>query len=201
MYWYKYVVIFLLICFSLLAKSQNSRIGIEFSNNITSFPVTTYPQLFYTQFHPGLDFCKSWRINKNEKNQIWCSGNLGGYYHRFIQTAVRIYPSVEYNRMLGKGFLFHIGLGVGYSLAFENMETFELQDDGTYKMKTMVARSQYLAMFDWGGSYSIKKDALEGMKISLKFKTFIQGPFVSGYVPMLPVNSVMLGVSIPVKSK
>ena len=207
MFWIKNVVVFLLICFSLAANSQDhtdvklSRLGIELSNNITSFPVTTYPQLFYSQFHPGMDIFKSWKWNKSLKNQVWYSGNIGGYYHRFIQTAIRIYPSVEYERIFGKSFSANIGLGAGYSLAFENMETFDLQDDGTYKQIKFVARSQYLVQFGFGCSYSLKKEDREGMRISLRFKTFIQGPFVSGYVPMLPVNSFMIGVSVPIKSK
>lgn len=185
--------------FPVFARSQQSEMGILFSNNITSFPVTTYPQLFYTQFHPGLDIFKSCKINKSEKNQLWCSGNLGGYYHRFIQTAIRIYPSVDYKKFFGNYFSLNVGIGAGYSLAFENMETFELQNDGTYKVKTMVARSQYLVALGFGCNYTLKKESPKGMKISLQFKTFIQGPFVSGYVPMLPVNAVMLGVNIPIK--
>lgn len=202
----KYIVVVLLTGLSLLSKGQDllyprhSKSGIEFSNNITSFPVTTYPQLFYSQFHPGLDVYRSWKWNKSLKNQVWYSGNFGGYYHRFIQTAIRLYPSIEYERIFSKRLSTNIGMGAGYSLAFENMETFELQDDGTYKLKKIVARSQYLVMFGFGCNYALKKDDQRGMRISLRFRTFIQGPFVSGYVPMLPVNSFMVGMIFPIKT-
>lgn len=186
-----------LMLFTVFAKSQHSELGILFSNNITSFPITTYPQIFYTQFHLGLDVFKSWKLNQNEKNQIWFSGNLGGYYHRFIQTTIRLYPAIDYERLLGNRFSVKIAIGAGYSLAFENMETFELQDDGTYKTKFLVARSQYLVNIGFGCNYSFKKGYQQGMKISFQFKTFIQGPFVTGYVPILPVNAAMLGITIP----
>lgn len=187
--------LFVFITFS--GYSQKIRQGISVSNNITSFPVTTYPQLFYSQFHPGLDVFRSWKLNKNDKNQVSWSVNAGGYYHRLIQTAVRIYPSIDYNRFFGNRFSAGIGLGAGYCLAFENMETFKLQDDGTYKKKTFVTRSQYLIQLGFGFNYALKKEDPEGTTLSLQFKTFIQGPFVSGYVPMLPVNSLLLGISVP----
>jgi hypothetical protein len=181
--------------------SQETRQGVFISNNITSFPVTTYPQLFYSQLHPGIDIFRSWKLNKSEKNQIHWAVNVGGYYHRFIQTNVRMYPSVFYERFFGSRFYANIGLGGGYSLAFENMETFTLQDDGTYKKKTLVARSQYLVQLGFGFNYALKKDKPDGARLLLQFKTFIQGPFVSGYVPMLPVNSLMLGFSVPFNKK
>lgn len=192
-------VIVLFALFPRKSYSQEKIYGIEFSNNITSFPIKTWPQLFYTQFHPGLDFSLSRSINKSEKNRLFLVYNAGGYYHRFIQTAFRIYPALEYNRLCGKQFSFSAGLGAGYSLAFENMETFKRLEDGTYKKKTMAARSQYLVNLHFGIKYYPCKEKTD-IAISLKFATFIQGPFVSGYVPMLPVNSVMFGVykTIPI---
>jgi hypothetical protein len=31
--------------------------------------------------------------------------------------------------------------------------------------------------------------------------TFLQGPYVKGYVPLLPYNSFMLGVMLPINAK
>ncbi len=193
----KRLLFYFLLFITFSGYSQETRQGLSISNNITSFPFTTYLQLFYSQFHPGIEVFRSWKLNKSEKNQVYWAVNAGGYYHRFVQTAVRIYPSIDYRRFFGSRFSANIGMGAGYSLAFENMETFELRDDGTYKKKTLVARSQYLVEIGLGFNYALKKEDTEGLRLSLQFKTFIQGPFVSGYVPMLPVNSVMLGVSVP----
>jgi hypothetical protein len=182
-------------------NAQNKQYGVSLSNNVTSFPVTGYTQLFYSQFHPGLDAFKGWKINKSEKNQLEVKANAGFYYHRFVQTAIRIYPSLSFYKTLCKRFSLGAGIGGGYAMSFEGSEVFKLNSEGKYEPKKKInGRSQFLINFEIGGQYHLKKDNPNGARIFLALKTFIQGPFVSGYVPLLPVNSLFLGVLIPVKS-
>ncbi len=196
------VLILMLFLLSNSVNGQSQRYGVSLSNNVTSFPVTGYTQLFYSQFHPGLDAFRSWKISKSEKNKIELKVNAGFYYHRFVQTAIRIYPSISLYKTLCKRFSLGAGVGGGYGMSFEGSEVFKLNSEGKYETKKKInGRSQFLINFEIGGQYNLKKDNLNSVRIFLALKTFIQGPFVSGYVPLLPVNSLFLGISIPVKSK
>jgi len=199
---YKIITLLIIVSIALNVNSQNSRIGISLSNNVTSFPVLEYQQLFYSQFHPGLDCFKSWKLNKNEKSIVEVQANAGFFYHRFVQTVIRIYPSVSYSRKIGKRFYLGAGLGAGYAMAFVGNDVFKLNAEGVYEKKSSLkGRSQYIVNFEIKGSYNIKKDEPDGKKIFFAFKTFVQGTFVPGYVPVLPVNSLFVGISIPLKSK
>lgn len=182
--------------------SQNKSIGVFVSNNVASFPVTGYPQLFYSQFHPGIDAIKEWKINKNEKHQLWAGVNAGIFYHRFIQTGLKLYPSIDYKYKISKRFLLNIGLGLGYLHSFEGYEVFKLKDSGLYETKKVwVGRSQYMAALNLGCAYKLKKEAEVSPQLVFQIRTNMQGPYVNNYVPVLPVNSVLLGVSLPLKNK
>lgn len=185
-----------------IAKSQSSNAGILISNNVTSYPITGYPQVFYSQFHPGLDVFRDWKINKKQVNQFWVVANAGGYYHRFIQTAIRLFGAIEYRHTLCKNFKAFAGFGAGYLHSFENTAVCKLNSEGVYEVKSkIVGRPQVIAQLNIGCSYSLKKDDPESMKIILQMRTFLQGPFVKNYVPFAPVNTLAVGLSIPFKCR
>ena len=183
--------------------SQSISMSGMISNNVASFPVTSYPQLFYSQFHPGIDVAKCWKINKSAKHQLWAVANAGVFYHRFVQTGVKIYPSLDYKYLICDRVRLNIGLGVGYMHSFEGYEVFKLKDGGGYEtQKVWVGRSQFIAALDWGCDYKLKKDAENSPLLVFQFRTNMQGPFVKSYVTILPVNSVLLGVTLPlIKNK
>jgi len=193
-------IIFLFI--TNIAFAQNKRYGAEISNNVTSYPVLGYQQLLYSQLHPGLEVFKNWKLNKNDKSIVAFQINAGFFYHRFVQTAIRVYPSLSYSRWLGKRFNLGAGLGAGYCHSFVGNDVFILNSEGVYEKKSSLkGRPQYIVSLEIGGSYNIYKENPDGIRIFFAFKTFLQGTFVPGYVPVLPVNSLFIGVSLPLIKK
>lgn len=183
-------------------QAQTKNHGILMSNNVTSFPVSGYPKVFYSQFHPGLDYFMEWKINKKEKNQFWFYTDAGGYYHRFVQTAIRLYATVNYLNVINSRFDLFVGLGGGYLHSIENKATLKMNDEGVYEARNKITgRPQILIAVDFGGSYAFKKDNPESIRLQMHLRTYVQGVFVKGYVPFLPVNTFALGVSIPFYSK
>jgi hypothetical protein len=192
----------LLFAFTTLIRCQGQQMGISLSNNVTSFPVTGIPKAFYSQLHPGIDIFRDWKINKKEKNQFFFVANAGGYYHRFIQTAVRIYGTVEYRYIANSRLSILAGIGGGYLHSFENMAVLKLTSDGKYeKVSSIVGRPQVLAQLNIGCSYALKKDDPQSKRIFFQMRTFLQGPFVNNYVPFAPLNSIAIGISVPLKCK
>ena len=198
--------VILQLCFFILATynlaiSQSKFISTTISNNTTGLPVIAYPDLFYTQFHPGIEATYGWQINKNPKNKLYVNGNLGYYYHQFVQSLVKVYPTMSYERTLSERFNLNVGLGAGYGLSFEGKNAFALQDDGTYDNKPfMGARSQYVIAFELGAVYSLSNQNMNSPQLILQFKSFMQGTYVKSYVPLLPLNSLNIGIRFPLKN-
>lgn len=186
----------------ILRCQELPRIGVFVSNNITSMPVSGFPKVFYSQFHPGINVCREWKINKKEKEQIWLTANAGGFYHRFVQTAVRLYATVEYRYAFGNRFSAFFGLGGGYVHSFENSETLRMNDEGVYEVKPRISgRPQFMVQADLGGSCALIKNNPASARIIMLLQTGVQGPFVNGYVPLLPVNSFSIGLTVPLKCR
>jgi len=196
------ILLFLLFIAPIYVFSQSSSISAMISNNVTSFPVTGYPQLFYSQFHPGIDVAKSWKINKSTKHQLWIDANVGVFYHRFVQTALKVYPSIDYKFLACERFRINIGLGLGYLHSFDGYEVFKLKEGSGYETeKVWIGRPQFLGTLNWGCDFKLKKDADNSPLLVFQLRTNVQGPFVNNYVPILPVNSVLLGLTLPLKNK
>ena len=189
-----------LLVFSLFALSSfgQHRMEIRASNNITGLPFSSYPALFYSNFHPGIDAGIQHRINTNEKHQWAVSGNIGLFYHRFIQTGIKIYPSLDYAFAIGSKWKLKASLDLGYLMAINNVAVLELQDDGNYESRALnKVRSQFMLGWRIGASYCPSGDPY-GMAYTLAFGSFLQGPYVSGYVPLLPYNTFSLGIDMPI---
>lgn len=194
----KLLIITVVAMISLSSYSQESRTGYLLSNNNTSFPVLGYPQLFYSQLHPGIDLYHEWKMNKSEKSQLWYSFNLGGFYHRFIQTTVKLFPKIEYKYFVNDKIDLQIGLGAGYLHTFDNVKVMKLNSEGEYDVQsTLKGRPQFMFTLDMGFGYKLKND----FQLVMLFRTIMHGPFIKNYVPLVPYNSLAVGLNIPLTKK
>jgi len=184
------------------ASAQIQRFGILASNQAVSFPVSGLPATAYSQFHPGLDVFAERAFGQKERHRWVLSANAGLNYHRFFQTALRLYAWGEYQYNISERWNIRAGLGLGYLHAFPDYEQFEKKADGSWKKVSPVAgRPQFLAGGGFGVSRALKKDAPDGIRLELRLRTFLQAPFAGSYVPLLPSNALMLGISAPWPAK
>ena len=196
----KRIFILLIIGFAISAKAQVHRFGSSISNNTTGLPITGYGSLFYSQFHPGAEVFYEYKLNKKEVNQFWIKGTFGGYYHRFFQTALRLQLDVDYRLAFSKFVALDIALGGGYLHSFTDYQRFKLNDQGEYeKIHGIAGRAQFVAGLTLGANVALLKSDPEKIRLLIQFRTLMQGPFVANYVPLLPVNSFLLGLSFPLK--
>ncbi len=188
-----------LFLFLVPSYAQLSSFGFSLSNNITGLPVLTYPKLFTSQFHPGIDLTYSRKLNRSDKNKFYLNANIGGYHHEFVQTLVRIYPDISFQRKISEKLDFKFGLGAGYGLSFEGDRAFIQNEDGTYSSKSLKsARSQYLITAKFGLEILISAESKQ--KLFFQFASVLQGTYVKSYVPILPVNSFHIGYLFPLKN-
>jgi hypothetical protein len=184
------------------ATGQQHPFGIALSNNVVALPVTGMPATTFTQFHPGLDLFSGVQLNSHTKHQLWVHGNLGAYYHRFFQTGIRLHGSLDYRHAFLSGFSLDAGIMAGYMQSFTWYDVFTMNDDGVYeKISTFRGRPQFLGGFRIGASHPLMPERLNGFAIHLDLRTYLQAPFAGAYIPIIPTNTLMIGISKKVTCK
>lgn len=194
----KPIILFILLLSVAGLQAQHYSWYAGISNNVTSLPLSGYPQLFYSNIHPGVEASYSHPLNKNENNRIHLRVNGSLSYHRFVQTMFNAVPMIQYERRLNSLNSLQAGFGFGAGLSFENVATFKLKNNGEYKKQfSLKPRAQYIMQLQFGYTRAIKKLKPEGTKFQLLLRTNLQGVFVKSYVPLLPVNAVSVGLQFP----
>ncbi|MBL7811856.1 MAG: hypothetical protein JNL57_06495 [Bacteroidetes bacterium] len=186
----------------LSAQHREWRGGALLSNQVVSFPVTGFPSVFRSAIHPGLDGYLETRLNKKEHNQFVLQLGLGVLYHRFFQTAIKLYPWLDY-RYAPKGpWKVSVGLGAGYQHSFPAYGILRKNAAGEWvQIPAWHGRPQFIAGAGLGVSRAMQSDDPDGIRWEFRLRSSIQTPFAKSYIPMIPYNSVMLGLSLPVQCK
>lgn len=167
-----------------------SFVSLEAGNAITAFPITGFPQLFYSNFHPFVTVGTGLTWNEKKKHAWEQSFNLGYIYHRFVQHNILLYTETIYRLNTGKNFALGVHLGLGYLHSVPATDRFELNADGEYEKITNLGRAQGMAKLSFSGRYALDRD----WRLTLNYGVLMQGPFVKSYVPLLPYNTIQLGV-------
>lgn len=82
-------------------------------------------------------------------------------------------------------------LGVGYLHSIPGTERFELNDQGEYEKIKNIGRAQAGVKFSISAAYALSK----GIRLSVNYGVLGQLPFVKSYVPLLPYNTIQLGIA------
>lgn len=184
------------------SKAQFNRMTILASNQTVSFPVTGMPATLHSQFHPGLDVCLQKEPLSDLRHRLNYSLGAGLQYHRFFQTGIRLYAWGDYTYTPNAVWRLSAGLGAGYLHAFPDYQRFRQEPDGSWKkIPALHGRPQLLAGAGMGISRALKREEPGGLRLELRWRTFIQLPFAGSYIPMLPSNAFMLGISAPFRNK
>ena len=191
-------LLFILLISTFDSYSKFTSWEIRFSNNTTGVPFVTYDQLFYSNFHPGLDVGLNYKLNSNVKHQLLLNSDIGVFYHRYLQTALKVYPELEYKFVASPKWEFFGGINAGYMYSFENVAVLKLDDNGDYnKISSFNGRNQFMGGLKFGAGFK-PSDKESGVTYIVAFSSLVQGPFVKGYVPIVPYNSISIGVNFPI---
>jgi len=173
-------------------KPKFRYLSIAYTQSASSFPVSGFPQLWKARIHPGITVGSgfNWKEGKQLK---WTQTVKAGYfYHRFIQHAVLCYTETGIRYMPGK-----LGIsamvGAGYLHSIPATGRFRLLNNGTYQSFGRGGRAQGMFGFTLGFDYPASKN----FRVFTRLQTLLQTPFVPGYVPLLPVNQVHVGFTVP----
>jgi hypothetical protein len=186
-----YSILLLLLCSSaVFAQRKIIALTLEAGNAITALPIVGAPQLFYSNYHPFITVGGGLVWKEKGKHAWEQTFNLGYIYHRFIQHSIPLFTETIYRFHTGKNFALGVHVGLGYLHSIPGTDRFELNDQGEYDKIRNIGRAQGMAKVSFSGLYTVS----DNIKVSLNYGVIMQGPFVKSYVPLLPYNTIQLGV-------
>lgn len=180
-----------LVFSSSLAQHKIAQLTFETGNAITALPFIGAPQLFYTNYHPYTTVGARLVWKEKGKHAWEQSFSLGYIYHRFVQHSIPLLTETIYRYDFNRAFSMRAHLGVGYLHSIPATARFELNDQGEYEKIKNLGRAQAGLKFSISASYALDSD----WQLSLNYGVLGQMPFVKSYVPLLPYNSIQLGIA------
>ncbi|MGZ5135600.1 MAG: hypothetical protein ACXWCG_10635 [Flavitalea sp.] len=166
------------------------------SNSHSAKPFGSFLSLFYEDFHPGIDFGYGSVIKSGNKHQWFLEGRLSYMYHRWVQHNIALYGVAGYRYLVTPSWSADINLGGGYQHSIPNSKVFTITESEGVKKKKNLGRSQAIANLSLGINKNISP---RGTRVFMEYKQQIQTPFIKEYVPILPYNSLLIGLAIPGK--
>jgi len=168
-----------------------SQYTVEAGNAVSSMPIVGAPQLFYTNFHPYLTIGARHTWKEKRKHAWEQSVNIGYMYHRFVQHTIPLFTEIIYRYNFSDRFNLNAHLGLGYLHSIPDTERFKLNSNGDYEKITNLGRAQGMFRFAVTAGYDINSR----LRATVNYGINGQMPFVKSYVPLLPYNTVQLGIA------
>lgn len=168
--------------------------GVSLNNFVTAKPISGFPKVFYSQFHPGITISTGFNWQEKPKHNWMQSFKAGYFSHRFVQKSIILYSEFGYRYKIKK-WGFSIAAGAGYLHMIPATQQFKMNDNGDWEQKKLKSRPQALISLSMGLDYKITES---GIRSFIRYQNMLQTPFVPGYVPLLPYNVLHLGVTVPV---
>jgi hypothetical protein len=163
------------------------------SNSQTAKPFGKLSSLFYKDFHPGLEIGYG-KLKTKDHHQWFVELNLSYLFHRWVQHNIALSANGGYRHMIGSSWGAKAKLGGGFQLSIPVQKVFAISENGLKERNTL--RPQFVGSLGVGFDKQISD---RGQMIFLEYVQKIQTPFIKEYVPLLPYNSLMIGITLPVQ--
>ncbi len=192
----------LALLFSMHASAQrNKQVSIAFMNAATAKPFTQFGSLVTDIQHPGVELGYSCNWKTKNKHDWYQEIKLAYFYHRFVQHAIPLYTDFGYRYKFSQRWAVQTAIGAGYMHSIPTTAQLKLQGNGEYKNGKGVGRMQAIGVFNIGVSHIFNPASAKPINVFLTWQQMLQMPFIKAYVPVLPYNNLLIGISISLKSK
>ncbi len=196
----KWMVVLFLIVHHVSAQ-KNKQISFAVMNTNSAMPFSKFGSLVTGVVHPGIEAGYGFNWKTKKKHDWYQEIKLAYFYHRFVQQAIPAYTDFGYRYKFSKKITAQFALGAGYLHSIPATAKLKLGSDGEYKNDKDIGRSQTMVAVNTGLAYCINPSAKKPVKIFTTYQQMIQMPFVKAYVPLLPYNSLLVGISMPLQQK
>lgn len=170
-------------------------------NTGTAKPFSKFGNLVTSIQHPGIEAAYAFNWKTKARHDWYQEFKVGYFYHRFVQHAIPVYTDLGYRYKFSPKWSAQAVIGAGYMHSIPATAQLKLQDDGTYKKGKGIGRSQGIAIANIGIAHVFRPEALRPLKVFITYQQMLQTPFINSYVPLLPYNTLLVGIGIQLKSK
>lgn len=199
----RYIIItFLILITSNIGFTQKQTyVSTALLTTQNAMPIGKFTGLLKETIHPGIEIGYGKIIFSKEKHDWFLELKAAYFFHRFVQHGIPIYLNYGYRYKPIKKLGFDIAIGAGYLHSIPATAKLKLNNDGDYENNKGVGRMQATASFAFGLNYVFNNSGTKPISLYLNYQQRLQMPFVKSYVPLLPYNSFLIGVSRPIKQK
>lgn len=162
-------------------------------NNGTFMPGKGTLGIWSPAIHPGIAIGKHFQYSYGAKYRLFQTAKLGYFYHQHAQHGVQAYTELAYRYKFTPDWYAEARLGAGYLLSIPAMQVFEFKN-GYYQQQAFKGRHQFMGGLTLNVGYSFQRKFKIPLDGFAGYQFWVQSPFVNKYVPVLPNNSVQLGV-------
>lgn len=197
-------ILLITICLLIKVNAQkggNKYFSLAVFNTENAKPFGKFAGLFGEILHPGIEAGYGNDIFARPHHEWFVELKIAYFYHRFVQHGIPLYLNFGYRYIINSHFSAETSIGAGYMQSIPAPAKLELNSDGNYVKNKGAGRIQAVASYSLGFRYTPNPSAARPLRISTAYQQRIQMPFVKSYVPLLPYNSFMIGVSRNLKSK
>ncbi|MDJ1468955.1 hypothetical protein QNI19_04245 [Cytophagaceae bacterium DM2B3-1] len=179
-------ILFLITRFSIAQSSVP--ITISVFNESVAIPFT---QGFPTPIHPGMAVGTEIPTHQRTWSSTMVSVNLGYYFHKYLNQALfaQIGYGYEFRSKIGISSL--VQMGVGYLHVIRNQPEYSLQD-GKYTSSSGIGRSRLMIAPSVDIGFYLKPKKIQSGRIFVRYQPWVEYPFSSGFIPLLPHTNLHL---------
>ncbi len=187
---------------SAISTAQSKKYkSIALFNTQSAMPFGKLAGMFTENLHPGIEAGWGTNFSIKKKHDYFWELKAAYFFHRFVQHGVPVYANIGYRYKFNSRFSASTAAGGGYMHSIPATAKLKLNENGEYKNNKGAGRMQTIATFDISAGYIINPQAIQSTRLFFTYQQRIQMPFVKSYVPLLPYNSFMIGISRPITTK
>ncbi len=163
----------------------------------SDYPFGKFSKLVTQPLHPGFELGYGRNSGSKSKSEWFTELKLGYFYHRFVQHGIPLTLKFGYRYHFNSRFSLESSLGAGYLHSIPATSKFKLDENGEYENNKGLGRMQLIASLSLGMGYVFTPKVSKPLTGFILYQQSIQYSFVKSYVPLLPYNTLQIGVKLP----
>ena len=164
-------------------------------NTQPAMPFGKFSGLVSGPVHPGVEYGRGYILSSKKKHDWFFEVKAGYFFHRFVQHGIPVYGNMGYRYKFNSRISAETSIGAGGMQSIPATGKFKLNDNGEYEGNKGIGRVQAIATYGIGGGYILTPSAKKPIRVFLLYQQKLQFPFIRTYVPILPYNSFMIGMT------
>lgn len=196
------LTIAVLLFFSATSIAQSKKYkSIALFNTQSAMPFGKLAGMFTENLHPGIEAGLGVNFSIKKKHDYFWELKASYFFHRFVQHGIPVYANIGYRYKFSGRFSASAEIGGGYMHSVPATAKLKLNENGEYASNKGMGRMQAIATVGIGTGYIINTRVAKPVRLFITYQQRVQMPFVKSYVPLLPYNSFMIGISKPISAK